>query len=153
MFCSKCGRKIFSDAVICPYCGCATNSENQIIAENAMAQNKTKKLGVSFIICGAVNTVLSFVFACLANSLPLNRWLYGYRYSEMADTVFAIAYIHSGIAVVSIILLILGIILAATKKPLVNKKTQALTTTLMTVGMAVVNVLLLIPYIIFQIQY
>ena len=29
MFCSKCGKEIMDEAVICPNCGCATNNYNQ----------------------------------------------------------------------------------------------------------------------------
>ena len=26
MFCSKCGKEIFNEAIVCPHCGCATNN-------------------------------------------------------------------------------------------------------------------------------
>ncbi len=28
MYCSKCGRELFDEAVICPYCGCPTQNYN-----------------------------------------------------------------------------------------------------------------------------
>ncbi len=172
MFCSKCGKEIFDEAVICPYCGCATNNENILNAETEKLQNndKSKKLGVAFIISGAINTVISFAFACLPNVMyrgydynyvnddAFEYWNYyaSYRNNAKADLLELVdgcGYVHTGMVVICIILLILGIVFTAKKKPLVSKKAQTVTTILMTVGIAVVNILLLIPYIIFQFEY
>ncbi len=29
MYCSKCGKEIFDEAVVCPYCGCAVSNQPQ----------------------------------------------------------------------------------------------------------------------------
>ncbi len=31
-FCSKCGKEILEEAVICPHCGCATGANNPVTA-------------------------------------------------------------------------------------------------------------------------
>lgn len=34
-FCSKCGKEILDEAVICPHCGCATTSTKAVSVEDA----------------------------------------------------------------------------------------------------------------------
>ena len=42
MFCSKCGKEIADEAIICPQCGCATSNYHQSAANhNAQPQNTT----------------------------------------------------------------------------------------------------------------
>lgn len=88
-FCSKCGKEIMDDAVICMNCGCAV--ENQPIAKNEIdevsvglcilsffvplfgviywpikhkeTQKKAKACGVTAIVSWAVGIVFSIIYA------------------------------------------------------------------------------------------
>ncbi len=163
MFCSKCGKEIFDEAVMCPHCGCAINNKIDSNAETEKTQNndKSKKLGVAFIISGAINALISGVFS----RLPMLAMMYSdygllglYSYGTDSDIrnydlAKTFGYIHEGLCVAGVILLILGIIFIAIKKPLVSKVTQTRTTVFMTIGLAVINLIVLIPFIVFKINY
>lgn len=162
MFCSSCGKELFDEAVVCPYCGCATNS-GKVIAETAITQNndKANNLGIAFIISGIINAVISGVFSRfpILSMIYSDYGLFGlYAYGTDEDIgnynlAEACGHIHEGLCVIGVILLILGIIFIAAKKPLVSKTTQTRAIVFMTFGLAVVNLIVLIPFIIFKISY
>lgn len=40
MFCSKCGKEIHDEAVVCPFCGCATQNFNAKKSEDNQQKNQ-----------------------------------------------------------------------------------------------------------------
>lgn len=151
MFCSKCGKEIFDEAVVCPYCGCAINDQNKETVETATTQNpkKAKKLGIAFIICGAVNVLLygafrSNFFYYVFDAIV--RWLGSYSRSQLIE---ASGSLQRALVVISVLILILGVVFTAIKKPLVSKNCQTLLAVLMTIGLAVLKIMLLIPFLFY----
>ncbi len=79
MFCSKCGKEIMDEAVICPNCGCPTNNYTQskqetkvghsddyvIIKEYAEKAKRAKILGVIAVVLslgiGLIFTIIGMV--------------------------------------------------------------------------------------------
>lgn len=62
MFCSKCGKEVFDEAVVCPGCGC-------LLAENTKVKMviKKDKQGLSLSIGSAhILLIISFVLMCVA---------------------------------------------------------------------------------------
>lgn len=153
MYCSKCGKEIFDEAVVCPHCGTSVRKGPEVKVKEKRGD---RKLGVPFIICGAVNLLLSGIFA----SLPVNYFFYGivrssgtYSQIRLMDTASTMSYIHVALAVISGLLLVLGIVFTAIKKPLISKKSQKLLAVLMPVGLAVLNLLILLPFISYVIKF
>lgn len=54
-FCSKCGKELFDEAVVCPKCGCATENKKQ-----NKQTNKNIVKGTVLIIAGIL-VVVAFV--------------------------------------------------------------------------------------------
>ena len=60
MFCSKCGKEIMDEAVICPKCGCAAGKSPADQQQDEQAKNQVK--GAILILAGIAIIV---VFALL----------------------------------------------------------------------------------------
>ena len=90
MFCSKCGKEIDNEAIICPMCGCATANYHQaFIAHNTQSQNdntysqdyvaikefedKVKSVYsvgvICLILCLGIGLIFSFVAWAKAKSI------------------------------------------------------------------------------------
>ena len=65
MFCKKCGKELFDEAVICPQCGCATENsapvqkseqinKRQPINQSKGGQKNNQLLGAALIAAGIV---------------------------------------------------------------------------------------------------
>ena len=66
MFCKKCGKEIFDEAVICPQCGCATENsapvqkkteqinKNQSVNQSKGGQKNNQLLGAALVAVGIV---------------------------------------------------------------------------------------------------
>lgn len=67
MFCSKCGKEINDDALICPSCGCATENYSKNEKENAVKSNaldlldKANTLSLIAIIGGIFIPLLGWI--------------------------------------------------------------------------------------------
>ena len=66
MFCTKCGNEIMDEAIICPKCGCATNSNLNF------NKNKTSELSNVAMVFMIISTVLLGLYLIpLAWCLPM----------------------------------------------------------------------------------
>ena len=58
MFCSKCGKEIDDEAVVCPNCGCATEKMNQpaneIYKDYTQELAPAKKIGIASLIFSVI---------------------------------------------------------------------------------------------------
>lgn len=72
MFCSKCGKEIMDEAVVCPNCGCVTNNyapkandySNDYIAisEFSRKANTIKTLGIlAAVLCLGIGIIFSII--------------------------------------------------------------------------------------------
>lgn len=65
MFCSKCGKEIADEAVICTGCGCAVN--NSSINKTVSTSAKTEKKTSTSLILGIVGIVFAWLFALVGH--------------------------------------------------------------------------------------
>ena len=81
MFCSKCGKEIFNEAVVCPSCGCATgnyphgnNYSNYYLAisEFARKSNTIKILGIlAACLCFGIGIIFSIIIWIQTSSIVI----------------------------------------------------------------------------------
>ncbi len=57
-YCSKCGKEIMDDAVICIHCGCSTNSNAGFTPQNPIIQNKAPEETKTLATCALVFSFL-----------------------------------------------------------------------------------------------
>ncbi len=80
MFCSKCGKEIMDEAVVCPNCGCATNNytpkandySNDYIAisEFSRKANTIKTLGIlAGVLCLGIGIIFSIIIWIQTSSI------------------------------------------------------------------------------------
>ena len=65
MFCSKCGKQIADEAVICTGCGCAVDNPN--INKTVSTLAKTGKKTSTSLILGIVGIVFAWLFALVGH--------------------------------------------------------------------------------------
>ena len=65
MFCSKCGKEIADEALICTGCGCAVNKTNINNAVSTPA--KTEKKTSTALILGIIGIVFAWLFALVGH--------------------------------------------------------------------------------------
>ena len=63
MFCSKCGKEIMDEAVICPGCGCVVQGEKFNQATSIQNSNKVS----TSLILGIVGIVFAWIFALIGH--------------------------------------------------------------------------------------
>ncbi len=68
MFCSKCGKEILDDAIICPGCGCATGNTLPNAKSNNPADAPSAGYGVLGFFFPLIGLILYLVWK---NELPL----------------------------------------------------------------------------------
>lgn len=88
MFCSKCGKEIANEAVICPNCGCATanyhapttaTTQNATYSKDYLAitefEDRVRSLHIvsifSLVLCLGIGIIFSFVVWAKAKSLTI----------------------------------------------------------------------------------
>ena len=65
MYCSKCGKELVDEAVICTNCGCAV--QGAILSQNTKSsQNAEKKTSISMIL-GIIGLVFAWLFALVGH--------------------------------------------------------------------------------------
>lgn len=77
MFCSKCGKEIFDEAVICPNCGCPTNSTTSTpsqqypVLQNFVSQVKTPYIIsiVGIVLCLGIGFILAIVARIMCKNI------------------------------------------------------------------------------------
>ena len=144
MYCQNCGSKISDDSKFCTSCGASIAKINSITTDK---NRNTKCLGSAFIISGLINAFFSAVFACIPPNMEVNGLaIYNnQQQNRLLDIVYSCGNIHIGLVVAEIVLLVFGIILTIINKTLV--------TILSLIALLIINVLLLMPYIKYQIVY
>ena len=60
MFCSKCGKEVLEEAVVCTHCGCMI--KNNIVKSDISAEKSNKKTQTSLVL-GIVGIVVAWLFA------------------------------------------------------------------------------------------
>lgn len=75
MFCSKCGKEIFDEAVVCPYCGCATNGRKPIQSvpttpymsnvDNSGVAPETSGMATAALICAFVFPIVGLILGII----------------------------------------------------------------------------------------
>ena len=63
-FCSKCGKEIMDEAVVCPHCGCSVKSESQITKEDDAPSILFALLGFFIPLVGLI------LWLCFKDSSP-----------------------------------------------------------------------------------
>ena len=64
-FCSKCGKELLDEAVICPNCGCEVKGVNMNATASVAVESK-KKTQVSLIL-GIIGIVFAWLFALVGH--------------------------------------------------------------------------------------
>ena len=108
MFCSKCGKEIMYEAVICHHCGCPTKAlATAVSAEQSQPQQQAKpvfeknaKRSKLFGTVAFALLVVSFMFVMMGISDILLYYEYG---EEMFDAAFMLDWIALGFAITSFV--------------------------------------------------
>lgn len=62
MFCSKCGKEIAENAVMCTECGCATENFHKLLIENRSSAIPTiRVLGIISIVMGFFSPLVAWI--------------------------------------------------------------------------------------------
>lgn len=62
MFCSKCGKEIAENAVMCTGCGCATDNFHKLLIENRSSAIPTiRVLGIISIVMGFLSPLVAWI--------------------------------------------------------------------------------------------
>ena len=81
-FCSKCGKELLDEAVICPGCGCEVKDGN-IYATASVAVESNKKMQVALIL-GIIGIVFAWLFALVGHITSIVGIVIGIK--EYRDT-------------------------------------------------------------------
>lgn len=113
-FCSKCGKELFDEAVICPGCGCKAESNNKPINANVRPPKNAK---LYFILSG-VSALLSLLCAIISHIMNSNaptgnagKYMSS-SYHLMQNIQLSAAYMFIGFLIAAVVLLIIGIVKA-----------------------------------------
>ena len=120
MYCSKCGKEIFNEAVVCPNCGCATgnyphgnNYSNDYLAisEFSRKANTIKTLGIlAACLCLGIGIIFSIIIWVQTSSIVVPN-ITTNNPKELADFELAKKRIDLGKRLAGLPLLALGICL------------------------------------------
>lgn len=78
MFCSKCGKEIFDEAVVCPNCGCQTsNYKTQAPQENPTPQTVPVQPSVDVEKNKSTGKTLGIIGIVVGIFIPLVGWICG----------------------------------------------------------------------------
>lgn len=66
-YCSKCGAELLDEAIICPKCGCETDSSKALKQQNDIeaSEKKAKTFGILSLVFGALGGWLGLVFGII----------------------------------------------------------------------------------------
>ena len=101
MFCPKCGKEIMDEAVICPHCGCATNSKADSVKEQ-----ETNVLAI-------VGFILSFFVPLVGLILSIIGYKKAPEYNNSGKGLALAGIIISSIVIVATIIYIIVLAAAA----------------------------------------
>ena len=84
MFCSKCGKEINDDAVVCVHCGCATGNfkkedkekETPIIINNNNSASSSAAASAAAGMCGRVRRRYSLLFDIIMICFTGGLWIF-----------------------------------------------------------------------------
>lgn len=153
-FCSKCGKELFNEAIICPSCGCPapgglTPPLTTSISPSCMIQKKMKSgvlgLTITALIMQVVLIILSFVpyFAYRSSTTTVYDSFYYDIYSQYDSSLFYTVFLDNELTLVFGLLLfasfVAGLVLFIIHLILRNKYIATLT-------LAYVEFILLVAY-------
>ncbi len=55
-YCEKCGKELMDEAVVCPYCGCSTETNKQ---------SETNSMAIAGFVCSFFIPLLGWIFGAL----------------------------------------------------------------------------------------
>ena len=64
-YCSKCGRELLDEAIVCPGCGCAVSNANQ--ASDANSSTPVQQGSNAPIVLGIVGIIFAWIFALVGH--------------------------------------------------------------------------------------
>lgn len=64
MYCIKCGKEIYEEAYICPYCGCKTQRGEA--DEHKYVKRKMNIMAIIGFICSFFASIAGLVLSCIA---------------------------------------------------------------------------------------
>lgn len=63
-YCAKCGKELLDEAVMCPGCGCAVGSKNQVAEEKTTPTQKSPKAAT---VLGIIGIISAWLFALVGH--------------------------------------------------------------------------------------
>lgn len=151
-YCTKCGKELFDEAIMCPNCGCMVQGHNSFSKKIKAKRNipeKKENMKLELIFSFVSDILFAIGFFLVLNAL-CNPWLYiggnnynGYHYGYLYfdETLLILSIIFSGLNVVfNIVSLILY---------LCSDKEKTLESTLKFISRLVIAILLCLTSVFF----
>ena len=84
MYCSKCGKEVLDEAVICPNCGCMIKKGSIKTARNS----SSGEIGThTSAILGVIGIIFDWIFALIGHVVSITGIIYGVKeYKETEKT-------------------------------------------------------------------
>jgi len=108
MYCTKCGKNIADEAVICLHCGCATSKAQTIVNDPSMPTNSERKNSISLIL-GIIGIVGAWLFALIGHISSIIGIVIGIKEYKETSQITGLALSIVG-EICSIISSIIGVI-------------------------------------------
>lgn len=90
MFCKKCGKEIFDEAVVCPHCGTMTG--NKSMTFGGEEEEKGNGIAIAGFICSFFVPLLGWVFGGIGLSRANKRGGKGKRFSIAALVIASVMF-------------------------------------------------------------
>ncbi len=90
-FCTKCGKELMDDAVICPACGCATEEKSPASTVTQNGGNAVKKsngIAIASLICGIVAFLINPLYIVSIAAIVLG--IIGLANAHISPKTFAV---------------------------------------------------------------
>lgn len=91
MFCKKCGKEIFDDAVVCPHCGTMTGNKSMTFGE--AEEKKGNGIAIAGFVCSFFVPLLGWVFGGIGLSRANKRNGKGKNFSIAALAIASVMFI------------------------------------------------------------